>query len=646
MRSKGGKKINDAYLREFFGIEDSEAGAAELEDIKQKLERVQFENGADIVVIDDEADGMYFLESGNAVVLARDGSQINIMHEGQYFGEYAVLAKQRRLSTVRSLGRTVVWKLGPDDMREILSRHPDVWGELMKRVYGQVSGKHSQILSLSGMRKGILQHPSNEAPMPKRRMLIQYGLLALIYILALLLIPRDTQAPVFIAPLVLMLVYVLITKRTLESLIVSCMLAALLIYRNGLSASFVDGMMATMELPDNVFTVLVMALMGGVVQLIEASGAVTAFKKQVDSHIASKRGVLLASYGIMAATCIDDGLNMTCAAYATNAVSKEQEMPRERTSLLYSLLPTVLSSFVPLSLWGIFVIGTISASSRENGVALFCRTIPFNFFSILTAAAMLLYCFGKLPLTKELKAADRRVEEGGKLWPDGSEKYLSLNEPEMWGKIKNVMLPIAFLAVASLAVRSVLAGSFVVDSAAGLAATLLFMFLLYCWQGLMTPEQFMEHLVNGMANTTLPIVMYLMTICFSWLLEQLSLTEVFLETVVPLGRVGHLFPVVLFVASVLLTVALGSSWSMYAIAIPITIRFAPLLGANLALCLGAVAGAGIAGEKNCVFTADALNVGTVIGCSPEAVRRMRLKYSIPITIASAVLYLLFGLFVR
>ena len=76
----------------------------------------------------------------------------------------------------------------------------------------------------------------------------------------------------------------------------------------------------------------------------------------------------------------------------------------------------------------------------------------------------------------------------------------------MWGKIKNVMLPIIFLAVMSLAIRSLLAGSFVVDSAVGLAATLLFMFLLYCWQGLMTPEQFMEHLVTGMANTTLPIV--------------------------------------------------------------------------------------------------------------------------------------------
>ncbi len=129
------------------------------------------------------------------MVLDRDGAQVNIMHEGQYFGEYAVMTKQRRLTTVRSLGRTVVLRLSPEDFMDILSGHPDVWGDQMKRIYGQVSGKHSQSLALSGMRKGLLQHPSNEAPMSKRLMLIQYGILALIFILAALFVPKGSAAP-------------------------------------------------------------------------------------------------------------------------------------------------------------------------------------------------------------------------------------------------------------------------------------------------------------------------------------------------------------------------------------------------------------------------------------------------------------------
>lgn len=639
-------RIDDKFIQDFFKIGDSDEDKQELEEIKKKLKRLQFENGQDVCVIDGEPDCMYFLESGTAIVLSREGEQINIMHEGQYFGEYGVLSKQKRLSTVRSLGRTIVYRLDADDMMDILSRHPDLYGEMMKRVYGQVSGKHSQILALSGMRKGILQHPKNQTPLSKRRMVIQYGILALVYVLAWFFVPKDANAPVFLLPLILMLVYVLVTKRTVESLIVSGMLAALLVYRNGIAASYSDAMIETMMAYDNVWTVYVMALMGGVVQLIEASGAVTAFKKLADSKVKSQRGMMLTAYGIMAATCIDDGLNMSCAANSTNAVAKEQAIPREKTSLLYSLLPTVLSSFIPLSLWGIFVIGTLSASIKENTVGLFCQSIPFNFFSILVVIFMLLYCFGKLPLTKRLKDADRRVKEGGKLWPDGSEKYLSLNEPEMWGKIVNIVLPILVLAGSSLVIRSVIAGGFMVDSAVGLTATLIFMFLFYCWQGLLTPEQFVEHLIVGIANSTLAILLYLLTICFSTLLSTLQLTEYFADAVEALGRFGPVFPMVMFLLAMFLTIALGSSWSMYAIVFPIAVQFAPLLGVNLALCVGAIAGAGIAGEKNCMFTADSMNVGTAIGCDPNAVLRVRIRYSVVITGMAAAFYLVAGFLFR
>lgn len=643
-------RIDDKFIQDFFGIGDGEEDKQELEEIKKKLKRQQFENGKDICCIDGEPDCMYFLESGTAIVLSREGEQINIMHEGQYFGEYGVLSRQKRLSTVRSLGRTIVYRLDAEDMMAILSKHPDVYGELMKRVYGQVSGKHSQILALSGMRKGILQHPKNQTPLSKRRMVIQYGALALIFLLSWILFPRNTGDPLFLAPLVLMLVYVLITKRTVESLIVAIMYAALLVSRNGISASFSDSMIETMMAFDNAWTVFVMVLMGGVVQLIEASGAVTAFKKLADRKVKTPKGVMLSAYGIMAATCIDDGLNMSCAATSLNGAAKEQRLPREKIALMYSLLPTVLSSFMPLSLWGIFVVGAMNAAVtthlKRNAFEVFCQSIPFNFFSILVLIFMFFYCVGKYPRTKRLKEAEKRVEEGGMLWPDGSEKYLSLHEPEMWGKISNILLPILVLAVSSLVIRSVISRSFMVDSAAGLVATLTFMFILYCWQGLLTPEQFAEHLIVGIANSTLPVLLYLFSVCFSTLLSQLSLTEYLNGTVEVFGMFGPIFPFVTFVLSVLLTIAFGSSWAMYAIVFPLATQFAPLLGVNIALCIGAIAGAGIAGEKVCVYTADSMNVGTVIGCNPDVILKIRIVYSIVITCVTALLYLAAGFIFR
>ena len=103
-----------------------------------------------------------------------------------------------------------------------------------------------------------------------------------------------------------------------------------------------------------------------------------------------------------------------------------------------------------------------------------------------------------------------------------------------------------------------------------------------------------------------------------------------------------MLPAVFFVASVLLTIALGSSWAMYAIAFPIALNMAYSIGLNINLCIGAVAGAGIAGEKICAFTADALNVGTAIGCAPKAICKLRMFYSLIISGIVTVLYVFAG----
>lgn len=637
------ERIDNDYLREFFGIADDAQGRAELAEIRGKLTRLQFDNGQDICTVDGAPDGMFFLESGAAAVLDREGEQINLMHEGQYFGEYAVLSGQPRLSTVRSLGRTVVYRLGSDETMEILRRHPNVYGELMKRVYGQVTHEHTQRIALSRMQRGILRDPGNRAPLSPRRMLAQYGALALVFLLSAALVPPGSAGPVFLLPLALMLAWVLLTRRTVESLAVGGMLAALLALRSGLAVSYTDALMAAMAAPDNVFTVLVMALMGGVVTLIEASGAVTAFKKLVDRRVRTKRGAMLAAVGILAATAIDDCLNMLCAATATRSVADEQRIPREDTALLLSFLPTVLCSFLPFSLWGIFVVGTINASMGARGVVLFCRSIPFNFFSVLTAAAMLLHCFGRLPRTARLRAAAKRAEEGGTLWPEGSERFLIREETEIWGRTVNLLAPVAVLAAASLGARSLRTGSVMLDSACGLVATLVFLFFFYCAQGLMSPETFAEHLIAGIQSMVLPIMLYLMTMCFSALLEQEALGRFFDGAVQLMGPAVWLIPAGLFLASTLLTAALGSSWAMYVIGFPAAIHLAAAAGISPALCVGAVCAAGIAGEKNCAFTSDSMSVGSAIGCDPDAVLAVRLPYGAAFTILSLLCYAAAGL---
>lgn len=638
-------RINEQYLIDFFNIKDSIEGIAELAEIKSKLKRIVFKNNQDICVIDTAADGMYFIESGTVLVLDSDERQINILHAGQYFGEYGVLSGQKRLSTVRSLGRAVVYKMEAEDLLGYLYKHPNVYGDFMKRVYNELSNKHSQILTLSGMHKGVLNHPSNSRPLSARQMIALYGSLLLIYLASMIFVPADTSAPIFIVPIVFMLAYVIITKRTLESLIASGILAAVLVYRTGMFPGYADSLINTISDKGNVYTVLVMTLMGGMINLIVHSGGVTAFEKAAAKFAKTKRSVFFTSLGIMVLTAIDDGLNMLTASYATYVPSREKGIIREKLALFYSMLPTVICSFFPFSLWSIYVTGTLAVSTRENAAMLFIHSIPFNFFSIITFIAMIMLALDHLPASAQMKEAEKRYKDTGLLWPKGSEKYLSVHDTEVWGRISNVIIPIIIFAICSFTIRSFRAGALKSDSVVGLMAALVFMFLLYCFKKIMTPKQFNDILVDGIADSILPVIVYLLTINFSMLLENLGLHTYLVWLIDTFGVSKTIFPFVTFILSMILTLFIGSSWSMYALVFPIALNLGNHLGINPAFMVGVIAGAGIAGECNCPFTSDPMMLANSVGINPVAVQKLRLSYSTMLTAVAAVGYLIAGFFI-
>ena len=69
------------------------------------------------------------------------------------------------------------------------------------------------------------------------------------------------------------------------------------------------------------------------------------------------------------------------------------------------------------------------------------------------------------------------------------------------------------------------------------------------------------------------------------------------------------------------------------------------MGLDPVIFIGAVAGAGIAGEKNCAFTAEALNVGTAVGINPADVKKIRIVYSIIFSVISILVYGIAGLMI-
>ncbi|MCQ2406205.1 MAG: hypothetical protein MJ067_03200 [Oscillospiraceae bacterium] len=170
------------------------------------------------------------------------------------------------------------------------------------------------------------------------------------------------------------------------------------------------------------------------------------------------------------------------------------------------------------------------------------------------------------------------------------------------------------------------------------------MFTLYIGQKLMRPKSFFDIMAGGIANALMPILLLVLAEAISDCLVSLGLLGT-LETAIPALVGGRLcfIPAAVFVFCTLLDIALGSSWGMYGLGIPLIVFLASKLSLNIPLCLGAVLSAGILGDGLCPyldFTAPAV---TAIGCEPRAFRRLRIGAWLPVGIVCVIIYVALGL---
>ncbi|MFZ9839675.1 MAG: AMP-binding protein [Opitutaceae bacterium] len=103
-----------------------EAGDGLLRDLIPRLEARTLAAGTGLVHEGDTGDEMYFLTKGQVEVLQGDPPRrLQVLREGAYFGELAVLAEAPRAATVRALTEVEVYALGRTAVRQLAEAHAD-----------------------------------------------------------------------------------------------------------------------------------------------------------------------------------------------------------------------------------------------------------------------------------------------------------------------------------------------------------------------------------------------------------------------------------------------------------------------------------------------------------------------------------------
>lgn len=386
----------------------------------------------------------------------------------------------------------------------------------------------------------------------------------------------------------------------------------------------------------NVGILLFLVILGTMVALMNKAGGSAAFGTWAMKYIRSKRSAQIAAVMLGVILFIDDYFNCLTVGSVMRPITVRYGVTREKLAYLIDSTAAPICIIAPISSWAAAVSGFVSEG--ENGLALFCAAIPFNFyafFSIIFMLGVIILGFDFKSMSKyDAKLAEWYASMGGmekvrdaklQVVEMGVDAHFNDNDNvndnknenygERRGHVSDLVVPI-FILIALCVLGMIYSGGYFLsagdhymnfidafaasDASVGLVigslAALLLSIAWYCGRRVLTFDDAMSCLIKGF-EAMVPAIIIL---TLAWTLKSMtdSLDATTYVSGIVSGSAAELqmfLPAIIFIIAAFLAFATGTSWGTFGILIPICIAVfpigAPLRLISISACMaGAVCG--------------------------------------------------------
>ena len=201
-------------------------------------------------------------------------------------------------------------------------------------------------------------------------------------------------------PPVIAIVLALNTKEVYTSLLVGIASGALL-YANGnlelaLNTLFFNedgGMITKLSDSGNVGILAFLVMLGILVALMNKAGGSAAFGRWASTHIHSRAGAQFATLLLGVMIFVDDYFNCLTVGSVMRPVTDRQKVSRAKLAYLIDSTAAPVCIIAPVSSWAAAVTSSVPEGSGINGFTMFLRTIPYNYYAVLTIVMSLFLIF-------------------------------------------------------------------------------------------------------------------------------------------------------------------------------------------------------------------------------------------------------------
>jgi voltage-gated potassium channel len=120
-----------------------------LKDVSTRLEQIYSSPNDLIIKIGDTGEEMFIIAQGNVDVILESGERVATLHDGQIFGEVALLKETTRTANIQSLTYCDLYKLTKKSFNEIVKRYPI----LLSNIEGTTMRRSSDKRTASGSKE-------------------------------------------------------------------------------------------------------------------------------------------------------------------------------------------------------------------------------------------------------------------------------------------------------------------------------------------------------------------------------------------------------------------------------------------------------------------------------------------------------------
>ena len=464
-------------------------------------------------------------------------------------------------------------------------------------------------------------------------------------------------------PPVIAIALALITKEVYSSLFIGILVGGLLYSNFSFEGTvlhvFEDGIASVLSDSYNVGILIFLVILGSMVCLMNKAGGSAAFGRWASENIKSRVGAQLAAILLGVLIFIDDYFNCLTVGSVMRPITDKHNVSRVKLAYLIDATAAPVCIIAPISSWAAAVSGFVEDG---QGLALFIKAIPYNFYALLTIVMMISMVVMKVEFGPMLKY-ERNAIKTGDLF-SGSNPYAGLIEEDAddsKGKVIDLVLPIIVLVVCCV-IGMIYSGGFFSgttfvdafsnsDASVGLmlgsAFGLIFTLIFYSIRRSMSFRDMMGCIPEGF-KAMVPAIMIL---TFAWSLKAMTDSlgaTAFVEYVVNEYAKGFalFLPAIVFVIGCLLAFATGTSWGTFGILIPITLAIFPLNDPMGVVCVSACMAGAVCGDHCSPISDTTIMASAGAQCDHVNHVATQLPYATACAAISCFSYVLAGLLIH